>query len=506
MRKFLILLIAILTICLVGCSPLENTPVEDVLDESENKINDEVIVDNKNEISQANFFAFSSEMGIVEDMVKSEMVSVKGMEAVRGNNRTNAQIYNYIARGGEKVLTTDNEGDKKWLTQEDAENIACTKINPEYAEDVFGMKLPVRKVNTYKGAQEQVSYFVTPKGNVFCYPPIEYDGKSYVSSDVTIKDTNGNEMSEGQATKENKVTIYFENTDETVIVSNEENLKPTSYVSEIIDSIGVWYPELGNILGIDFNDKKSTSDVTISNYYFEESSEKLLKNMSEYTDITNLKYSKKELEYAKNEIFARHGHDFVSKELEEYFSLQNWYKKIDGKQVSVSELNEIEKENVKLLDEYIMLTKELEEKGTISKRINFYHTLIINKDKTFDVQTLSRKIHFLDEQGNRLKLLDINTGNDAFTTTYFDHEFLASDGYLYSTKDMYDGSGTDSIKAIKVYDKKIVSFIIETKNVNTQYDEFLERDSYTYSMKITFNFEDGTSISEDILYEPDRAV
>ena len=60
-------------------------------------------------------------------------------------------------------------------------------------------------------------------------------------------------------------------------------------------------------------------------------------------------------------ILARHGHDFSSKSLKEYFEGKSWYKAVPGKKVSVSELNKIEQENVNLIDKRISRLKEYEE-------------------------------------------------------------------------------------------------------------------------------------------------
>lgn len=56
-------------------------------------------------------------------------------------------------------------------------------------------------------------------------------------------------------------------------------------------------------------------------------------------------YSKTELRYARNEIFARHGYIFSSQDLKQYFSSKSWYKP-KTKQVHLSE---IESANVKLI-------------------------------------------------------------------------------------------------------------------------------------------------------------
>ncbi len=64
-------------------------------------------------------------------------------------------------------------------------------------------------------------------------------------------------------------------------------------------------------------------------------------------------YSKEWLNREYNEIFARHGHDFKSEDLKEYFNQQDWYNPIPNKVVSYDELSEIERQNADLLRELI---------------------------------------------------------------------------------------------------------------------------------------------------------
>ncbi len=82
-------------------------------------------------------------------------------------------------------------------------------------------------------------------------------------------------------------------------------------------------------------------------YIFANSSTTLLSD----TEIQAL--SKEDSVKALNEIFARYGHDFSSKSLKEYFTAKEWYQSVEGKKVSVSDLNTIEQKNVILLNSYI---------------------------------------------------------------------------------------------------------------------------------------------------------
>ena len=62
------------------------------------------------------------------------------------------------------------------------------------------------------------------------------------------------------------------------------------------------------------------------------------------SEIENL--SLEDLNIAYNEIFARHGHDFKSKDLKEYFDKLSWYNAIQNKAVSLEELSDIERKNI----------------------------------------------------------------------------------------------------------------------------------------------------------------
>lgn len=72
-------------------------------------------------------------------------------------------------------------------------------------------------------------------------------------------------------------------------------------------------------------------------------------NIRRIGKIDTLSLDLEELNIAYNEIFARYGHEFKNKELKEYFELCDWYTQIDGKSVSVEELNEVEKYNLDII-------------------------------------------------------------------------------------------------------------------------------------------------------------
>lgn len=67
-------------------------------------------------------------------------------------------------------------------------------------------------------------------------------------------------------------------------------------------------------------------------------------------DVAGL--SLREINYAKNEIYARHGRKFASKELQDYFNAQSWYQgTVDAADFQESSLSDIEKKNAEFLAE-----------------------------------------------------------------------------------------------------------------------------------------------------------
>ena len=89
------------------------------------------------------------------------------------------------------------------------------------------------------------------------------------------------------------------------------------------------------------SENKNTSN---SDYIIENSN-------SVYLTKDDLKtLSKKQLSYARNEIFARHGYVFKSQEYQDYFSSKNWYVKNESYDGNQNVFNEFEKANLKLIE------------------------------------------------------------------------------------------------------------------------------------------------------------
>jgi len=89
----------------------------------------------------------------------------------------------------------------------------------------------------------------------------------------------------------------------------------------------------------DSNQQFSNRDFIFSNSSTEYLTEKDLEQLSA-----------KELTYARNEVYARHGYVFEVEELKEYFNSKSWYS--PGRDNSGITINNIEEANVRLIKEY----------------------------------------------------------------------------------------------------------------------------------------------------------
>lgn len=91
----------------------------------------------------------------------------------------------------------------------------------------------------------------------------------------------------------------------------------------------------------------SAEDSSANSYILPDSNKRLLTE----NDIEGM--SAKELNYAKNEIYARHGRMFKSSELQNYFKSKSWYKEVyaadDFDDQGDSILSETERKNIEFL-------------------------------------------------------------------------------------------------------------------------------------------------------------
>ncbi len=157
---------------------------------------------------KAYYAGFAQQMKELQLSISEQYAWVKNQEISRAHSVSDAQVYNYLARGGEMAnppITKDASGDKLWLTRTQASSISCTPLNIAYAKK--NLQIKVAKVDTNQSLNQTLSYFVTPKGRVFCWPPYVNDDKSYVTATDLVTKPNGTAFTGFDATKPDTIGL-----------------------------------------------------------------------------------------------------------------------------------------------------------------------------------------------------------------------------------------------------------------------------------------------------------
>lgn len=219
--------------------------------------------------------------------------------------------------------------------------------------------------------------------------------------------------------------------------------------------------------------EENAENIVMKNHYFSEYFSYSSTDKIEESALSSL--SNEELDIAKNEIFARHGHDFSSKILKEYFNSRDWYQPISGKKVSVSELNEIEQVNIALIDKEIKgrnIEIDLEKEWPI---IDFLYTsyedlldknLIPNKpqiDKYYDVGKIVLKNNEYYVKYKRIQSTD----------TFFDIEnkdvdtlsICDENGKVKLKFDIMRYDGVDYVKEISTFKGNYVILVTDNEPI-----------------------------------------
>ena len=125
-------------------------------------------------ITNANYSDYVNNVSEVYNAFHRRAVTIKGQEAAKGNNVTDAQVYNYLAKNGQ----TQND----FLVR--AKLPAYTIITDEQQ---IGMKLPKMRVESGTGKMLDVQYAVTSTGDIFTWPPFDYEEQYKINADDTAE-------------------------------------------------------------------------------------------------------------------------------------------------------------------------------------------------------------------------------------------------------------------------------------------------------------------------------
>ncbi|MCT6915024.1 hypothetical protein A6283_05765 [Bacillus wiedmannii] len=145
----------------------------------------------------------------------------------------------------------------------------------------------------------------------------------------------GEEITWGPVATDGSATIYLER--------NRENGRETTKVETVtaLSSYNLPFEKKGTEKNVVYNvTPPPTTRYVYNGFIFPDSDSRKLTS----TDLAYL--SKEQLKIARNEIYARHGHMFQTKDMQAYFSKQSWYRE---NPYFTGKLTDIESYNVELI-------------------------------------------------------------------------------------------------------------------------------------------------------------
>lgn len=209
----------------------------------------------------------------------------------------------------------------------------------------------------------------------------------------------------------------------------------------------------------------------INDYIIPDSDKKLLT-----TEVLN-NLDKSELDYARNEIYARHGYKFTIDKYQIYFSKKSWYTPNDS--FSEKNFNETEQKNLKTIDEYVNSINKL-----VVEVVNNYGNYDLDGDGK------SEKISLVFQENNTKFILYVNGYKIAQTGTNFKNTMylydIDVDDKLFEVAIVDDIGSNNYVTNFYHYDGVKISSV---GNVSGSYD----------SIKVTGNSKLETRIPSKLL-------
>ena len=191
-------------------------------------------------IENANFSNFTNNVSEVQGLLDQQAVTLKGNEGKNGVSRTDAQVYNYIAKGATLV----DEAGENWLSRADATKLSCTELSGDAMATVIDYELPKIKVATLGSNGVNCTYFVTNTGKVFVWPPYIYENELYVNGDTKIP---GATAESGEVYTESAETFEFEVAGVKVRVLGSTEPKDTDSLSGDFGTTDIYYQDGTNV-------------------------------------------------------------------------------------------------------------------------------------------------------------------------------------------------------------------------------------------------------------------
>ncbi len=248
-----------------------------------------------NNIKKQKFNAYVESMKDAQSSIKKVYSTIKKSE---GKSKDKKQIYAYIALDS-------------WITEKKAKNLLFAKLDEEKLKEKYNIQLPKIEGTLEDGKSIKSSYYLTSDGNIFVYPPYEYNLERYVNNKVKIK---LNDIAIGKVEfNEDDIWKSRQFTDMPIFIEeNAEIEMTTSFNTNLaLDNKQVLefsvekngYPGISLIVrDKDLRSKKITADITYVNKKIMDINELHLYREENYSNIyTNQLYIDKQYH---NEVLA----------------------------------------------------------------------------------------------------------------------------------------------------------------------------------------------------------
>lgn len=226
----------------------------------------------------------------------------------------------------------DKTNDKKFEKQYGPFLPGTQVFQAEYKNDYVKLSRE-EKVVLIKQSQNNVTVDLTLQGQYITVQTNAPGATLYVNQKPVIALT-GEEITWGPIATDGSVAIYLER--------NGENGRETTKVETVtaLSAYNLPFQKKSVEKTVVYNVTPPTTGYVYNGFIFPDSDIRKLTS----ADLTYL--SKEQLKIARNEIYARHGHMFQTKDMQAYFSKQSWYRE---NPYFTGTLTDIEVYNVELI-------------------------------------------------------------------------------------------------------------------------------------------------------------
>ncbi|WHY30394.1 TcaA 3rd/4th domain-containing protein [Bacillus wiedmannii] len=234
-----------------------------------------------------------------------------------------------LKMNGKEIDKTD---DKKFEKQYGPFLPGAQMFQAEYKNDYVKLSRE-EKVVLMKQGQNNVTIDLTLQGQYITVQTNAPGATLYVNQ-KPVTALAGEEITWGPVATDGSATIYLER--------NGESGRETTKVETVtaLSSYTLPFQKKSTEKTVVYNVTPPTNRYVYNGFIFPDSDVRKLTS----SDLTYL--SKEQLKIARNEIYARHGHMFQTKDMQAYFSKQSWYRE---NPYFTGKLTDIETYNVELI-------------------------------------------------------------------------------------------------------------------------------------------------------------